>query len=110
MARPRIPTGDTILVRIDGGLLAWTDGYLSGDPELVRRAKQLSSDRAIIRIPRTPYPYAAILEDKTNRAGALAAMVGVEPGRAQILQVDEETLECVNSGKGSIFGTVRRLR
>lgn len=102
MGRPLL-SKPTIVVSIDGRLLAWTDGHLGGDRELVSLARTLSEDRSLVHIPLTLYPYVACINDKNNRVGAVAAMMGVNPGRAQIIQLDDDTRDMILEGRGSMF-------
>lgn len=75
-------TGQTIVVRIDGKFMAWTDGHISGDKELVRQAKENASISELVRFPRRFAQ--AELSDANNPTGAIAAMWGISPGRASV--------------------------
>lgn len=92
MGRPR-KSGDTLVVDIDGDLLVWTDGLISGDnKELIDKAKLASR----LEIP-TPLTIdgpevPASLDDPNEPIRALAALVAANPGRATILQAPEEII------------------
>lgn len=77
-------TGETIVVQINRKLLVWTDGQLTGDKELVQQARLLSRLRVLMHFPFTEVR--CNLDDPNNPAGAIAAMWGVMPGRAHIME------------------------
>ena len=93
MGRPSI-TGPTIVVAIEGDLLIWTDGFLSGtNPEHVAEARRLSLMEMDVML--TPYgpEIPASLESITFPERALAAMMGVLNGKARILEAPQEVLD-----------------
>lgn len=93
MGRPKL-SGDTLVVDIDGDLLVWTDGLISGDnKELVKKAK-LASDFEVptdltINGPTIP----ASLNHPDEPVRALAALIAASPGRATILQLPDELID-----------------
>lgn len=100
----RKPIGNpTIVVGIDDKVLAWTDGHTGGDREFVKQAQLLSEYGSLVQIPATGYSYIADLDNTDNRVGAIAALMGVNPGRARLLTVDEETLQMLVEGVGAVL-------
>jgi hypothetical protein len=92
MGRPSI-TGPTIVVDIDGELLIWTDGLLSGTKKAyVDEAKRLSKYNLPVLL--TPFgpEIQADLEAVSSPEQAVAAMVGVLNGRAKIIQAPDSVL------------------
>lgn len=83
-------TGETIVVAIDDNILVWTDGQLSGtNNEMVKKAKFLSKYEIEVDLsPFGPTVYAG-LDNSDFPERACAAMVGVNPGRARILQAPQ---------------------
>lgn len=106
MGRPRI-NKSTLVVSIDDKLLAWTDGHLGGERDLVRQARLLSEIGALVKIPVLGWTFTADVDTIDNRVGAIAAMMGVNIGRARLLEVDEETLQSLVEGVGSSERSVR---
>lgn len=89
MGRPSI-TGPTIVVDIDGELLIWTDGLLSGTKkEYVDEAKRLSKYHLPVNLTAFGPEIEADLEAVSSPEQAAAAMVGVLNGRAKILQAPD---------------------
>lgn len=92
MGRPSI-TGTTVVVEIDGDLLTWTDGLLSGtNPEYVEKAKELSQFSALVNVTMFGPEIIADLYTVETPEAAMAAMMGVVPGRGRILQAPKEVL------------------
>lgn len=113
MARPSV-TEDTIVIEIDGELLTWTEGKLTGTNEdYVEKAKYLS--RYNIEVDLTPFgpTIKADLEDKDSPEQAVAAMVGAVPGRGRIIEAparifdllpfEDEDNSGVNEGETSSY-------
>jgi hypothetical protein len=88
-------TGKTIVVELNGGLMVWTDGVISGDEYLVAKAKELSDRKFPIWIDCQSKTFTANLDDPNDRVGAVMAMIGLSPGRAHILEIDDETYEAL---------------
>lgn len=110
MGRPSI-TGPTIVVDIDGELLIWTDGLLSGTKKAyVDEAKRLSKYNLPVLL--TPFgpEIQADLEAVSSPEQAVAAMVGVLNGRARILQAPDSVLALLPfEDEDSEVGTIINL-
>lgn len=92
MGRPSI-TGSTVVVEIDGDLLTWTDGLLSGtNQEYVEKAKELSKYSSLVNVTLFGPEIIADLYTVETPEAALAAMMGAVPGRGRILQAPQEVL------------------
>lgn len=92
MGRPSI-TGESIVVVIDDVVLAWTDGHLSGtDRESIKKAKFLSKYGLDVDLSPFGPTVPAGLDDVSAPERATAAMVGVNPGRARIVQAPDSVL------------------
>jgi hypothetical protein len=94
MGKPK-KTGKTIVVELDGGLMAWTDGVISGNKYLVAKAKELSDERFPIWVRSKLRTFTANLDDPNDRVGAVAAMIGLSVERANILEIDDETFDVI---------------
>jgi hypothetical protein len=93
MGRPS-KTGTTIVVEIDGELLTWTDGLLSGTKkEYVDEAKLLSAIQLPVELTVFGPEVHADLTDVEHPEHALAAMFGVNVGRARLLQAPDSVLD-----------------
>lgn len=92
MVRPSI-TGETIVVQVEDALLVWTDGLLSStNREYVKIAKWVSENGLNIDLTPDGPSIKANLEDKEHPEQALAALMGVIPGRGRILQAPDSVL------------------
>lgn len=92
MARPSI-TGETIVVVIDGDVLTWTDGLLSGtNHDLVSKAHWVSDRQLPVDLTAFGPTVSASLTDIAFPERALAAMLGVKPGRGRIITAPEQIL------------------
>jgi len=95
MGRPS-KTGETIVVAIDGDLLMWTEGLLSGtNRELVKAARWMSD----YNIPQDLSPFGPTIDADLNLVNepekALAAMLGAKPGRGRIVKAPVEVLKLI---------------
>ena len=85
-------TNPTIVVDVDGKLIAWTDGQFGGDKELIKQAEYVGMLQRSVHPWFLIEPIRADLSDEANRVGALAAMLGISPGRAIIREIDDSTM------------------
>lgn len=93
MGRPKI-SGETLVVDIDGDLLVWTDGLISGDnKELVDKAKLASKYEVPTDLTVNGPKIAASLDHPDEPVRALAALIAASPGRATILQLPDELID-----------------
>lgn len=93
MSRPSI-TGETIVVEIDGDILVWTDGLLSGtNQELISAAKWLSDQRLPVELTAFGPTLEADLNSLSHPEQAVAAMVGAKQGRARILKAPQSVID-----------------
>lgn len=93
MPRPTI-TGPTIIVQVENSLLMWTDGYLSTDnPEYRKTANKLTDYQTPVNL--TPFGPTIIanINQKNHPEQALAALLGIIPGRGRIIQAPESVLK-----------------
>ncbi len=92
MVRPSI-TGETIVVQVEDALLVWTDGLISStNREYVKTAKWVSENGLNIDLTPDGPTIKANLDDKEHPEQALAALMGVIPGRGRILQAPDSVL------------------
>jgi hypothetical protein len=106
-------TQPSIVVELEGRLLVWTDGSISGDKELVALVKERVDSIHFVLAPSTDEPVKTVLDEPENRLGALAALICLHPGRTRILELDDETfirfygpresLERVELTRGGLF-------
>ena len=92
MGRPKI-TGPTVVVEVEGNLLIWTDGLLTGtNKELLKTARFLSTFGLPVSLtPFGPVVLASLdFPDAPERA--VAAMLGARPGRGTVLEAPDEVL------------------
>ena len=95
MGRPSI-TGDSIVVVIDGDLLIWTDGLLSGtNKALIDAAYRLSKYELPVELSPFGPEIPASLDIVTSPERALAAMMGAKPGRARVLEAPKSVLALI---------------
>ena len=92
MSRKNI-TGSTVVVDIDGELIVWTDGLISGPQNLVTAAKLMATISLPVELTPAGPTVVAELSDASNPAGALAALLGASAGRGRILSAPTEVLE-----------------
>jgi len=93
MGRPSI-TGETIVIAIEDDLLVWTDGLISGTSrELVDKAILIGEQELLISLTPDGPEIPASLDFITSPERAVAAMIGVSPGRARILQAPDYVLD-----------------
>lgn len=93
MARPSI-TGKTIVVQVENDLVVWTDGLISSDnKEYVKTAKWLSERHMPISVTIDGPTILCDLNDKEAPEKALAALMGIIPGRGRILQAPDNVLK-----------------
>lgn len=97
MARPSI-SGPSIVVSIDGDVLVWTDGHLTGEnKEHIKAAKWLSSYGIPVEVNRDGLTIEAQLDNPENQLGALAAMLGVIPDRGRILEAPSSLMDHIRT-------------
>ena len=93
MGRPSI-TGETIVIAIEDDLLVWTDGLISGtNKDLVNAAILIGEQELLISLTPDGPEILASLDVITAPERAVAAMMGVLPGRARILQAPDYVLD-----------------
>jgi len=93
MGRPLI-SGESIVVDIDGDLLVWTDGLISGENhELVKKAKQASKFELPTNLTVNGPTVDAFLDDPQQPLKALAALIAASPGRATILNIPDSIID-----------------
>ena len=92
MPRPSI-TGETIVVQVEDAILIWTDGLLSStDHSYLKTAKWLSEHEIPVDLTPEGPSILARLDDLEHPERALAAMMGVIPGRGRILDAPKTVL------------------
>lgn len=95
MGRPSI-TGETIVIAIEDDLLVWTDGMISGtNRDHVKEAIRLGEQEVLISLTPDGPEILASLDHISAPERAAAAMMGVSPGRARILQAPDEVLDLI---------------
>lgn len=93
MGRKRKYDEVAVVVEIDGELLTWVNGSISGKKELLDDVKLFASLGKHVDItPMGPIVRAQI-DNIENPMGALAALISVSPGRARILEVPQNVLD-----------------
>ena len=83
--RPALDVGDdanVLAVNIDGHVITWSDGSWAGDKGLIVEARAKSDAGVLVSLVYLGEP---IVADEESLLGALACMVGINPGRARIL-------------------------
>jgi hypothetical protein len=103
-------TGKTIVISIGNRLIAWTDGVISGDKELVEAAKELSLLQFSVWLYERDGPLTANLDDPEDRVGAVAAMMGISVGQAMILEIDDETYEALGLRPAETYEDILRIQ
>jgi len=73
---------NVVAVNIDGHVITWSDSSWAGDKGLITEAKCKSDARVLVSLVYLGKP---VIADEDNLLGALACMVGINPGRARIL-------------------------
>ena len=92
MGRPSF-TGESIVIAIEDDLLVWTDGAISGtNKELVAEAVHIGELELLVKLTLFGPEVLASLNVVSAPERAVAAMMGVAPGRARILQAPEVVL------------------
>lgn len=93
MPRPSI-TGKTIVVQVENAVLTWTDGLLSStDHSYLKTAKWLAEYEIPVDLTPDGPTITAKLDDVEHPERALAAMMGVIPGRGRILDAPQSVLD-----------------
>lgn len=97
MGRP-LKSGPSVVVNVEGDLLVWTDGHLTGNnKEHIKAAKWLSTYAIPVEVNSNGLTAEAQLDDPENPLGALAAILGIVPGRGIILEIPESVLQYITS-------------
>jgi hypothetical protein len=99
-----------IVVELNGGLMIWENGVISGDEFLVAKAKELSNERFPVWIDCQSKSYTANLDDPNDRVGAVAAMIGLSVGRANILEIDDETFDVIGVRITETYEDILRIQ
>ena len=85
--------GPVVSVNIDGVGVAWCDGVFAGDRDLVEQARY----RALLQAPAS-----LVFHGRPTPAGsetplqAASAMVGINPGRAILMEAPDDVLAYLN--------------
>jgi len=98
MAKPSI-TGPTIVVDADGEILVWTDGHASGSRALLNKAKFAAKIAMSVDLSIVGPSIVAELDNASNPAGALAALMASAPERCRILQAPQDILDLIELDK-----------
>jgi len=103
-------TGPSIVVEVDGHLIVWTDGLLSGEKSVLAKIRENASYNATIRASYSLHPLTAQLTDKDDRVGIVAAMISPNAERAIIRELDEDTLRRIFTMPGESEESVLRAQ
>jgi hypothetical protein len=95
MGRNRIYEETAIAVEIDGEILVWVNGSISGNRELLKQVKLFSDIGMYIDITPNGPTIVADLSDINNPIGALAALMSPSPGRARILEIPDSVAQLI---------------
>lgn len=90
MGRKIMNKETAIVVDVDGELVAWVNGKLVGNMELLENIHLAASLGRTIDITPMGPTVEANLEDATDLLGVLAALMFAKPGRVRILELPEE--------------------
>lgn len=95
MGRNRIYAETAIAVEVEGEILVWVNGSISGKRELLQQAKLYSDIGMYVDITPNGPTVVANLSDVENPIGALAALMSASPGRAKILEIPDSVAELI---------------
>lgn len=84
-------TASSIIVEYNNKLLVWTDGILSGDPEYIKMAETSAKYHELVFFDYSAEGLTASLDNPDDRLGAVVAMLSINPGLAEAIQLDDET-------------------
>jgi len=93
MGRKPTKSGDLVSVSYDGRGAAWCDGQFRGDPEILEFAKRA----AFIKMDIPVFGQLIAADDETP-LGAAAALVGIDPGRALLVEAPDEVRNTFAAG------------
>lgn len=108
-----------MVVALEKREVVWNDGILSGDEELIRLIEERVQSIHFVLSPATDEPVKTVIDDPTNRVGALAALICLHPGITQILEIDadtfeqfygkRETIERIEQTRGGVYFSLKQL-
>jgi len=87
-----------IVVSYRGHYISWNDGALHGPAELLDVIRYRAEQHENVKPYYCSAPLEADLSDPTNRVGAVAALVSINPGQVNIVRIDSETLNAFKQG------------
>jgi hypothetical protein len=86
-------TDTTLVVDIDGELVVWTEGLVSGPKALIAAGKFATKIELPVSISVHGPVVVANLDDPKNPVGAFAAIMAMKHGRGRILQAPQELMD-----------------
>lgn len=93
---------ETVVVDVNGTLLAWTDGYFSGDLKKINRAKEHArrgEEGFPVRIPISHHgPW--VTPGNNHAIRAAAAMIAIDPARSRIVKAPPYVLATLDHAIG----------
>lgn len=93
-------TQTTVVVQIEDDVLVWTEGVLSGtSKEYIAQAKLISAYKLPVSLSFFGPVIEADLTDDNAPEKAVAALMGVLPGRALLLQAPPEVMSLLPFGE-----------
>ena len=77
-------------VDVDGHLITYTNGALSGDPEIIKLIRKHDALETPVQLVAPYGEYITSNLDMNDRLGVVAALSSPHPGRARVLQAPKE--------------------
>jgi hypothetical protein len=90
-----IPAPDTVVVDIDGKIASWSDGWFSGDPDILAEAFLSVELKAGFQLG-----FADVTAGDDTPLAAAAALAAYKPGRARFITLPADVAAELYGGHG----------